>query len=135
MRGLAGSGVQADLEARMQGEALAQLAGQVNQQEMQRLQMLGNIYADPAFGALEQDEMPNANALIALQGLLGAGMSLAPLLGGMGRQPGTETATSDVAPLGGGITGDVSDIMALSNFASSRSSSVPQYSPRRLGTY
>jgi hypothetical protein len=88
MRGLAGSGVQADLEARMQGEALAQLAGQVNQQEMQRLQMLGNIYADPAFGALEQSEMPNANGLIALQGLLGAGMSLAPLLGNLpGPQP------------------------------------------------
>ena len=117
MRGLGGSGVQADLEARMQGEALAQLAGQVNQQEMQRLQMLGNIYSDESFGALDQDEMPNQNALIALQGLLGAGMSLAPLLGGMGRQPGATTSSSDVAPLGGGQAGEVGDIMALVNFA------------------
>lgn len=118
MRGLGGSGVQADLEARMQGEALAQLASQVNQQEMQRLQMLGNIYADPAFGALDQSEMPNANGLIALQGLLGAGMALAPLFGNRPQPSGDPEigAPSDIVSLAGPTSG-VDDFMALAEFA------------------
>lgn len=86
MRGLGNSGVQGEMEARMQGEALAALAAQVNESEQQRLALLGELYSDPAFGALNEDELPNANGLIALQGLLGAGMSLAPLLGGGGGQ-------------------------------------------------
>jgi hypothetical protein len=81
MRGLGGSGAQAEVEARMQGEALASLADKVNQSEQQRLMGLAQIYSDPAFGALDQSEMPNANALIALQGLLGGGMATAPLWG------------------------------------------------------
>lgn len=89
MRGLGDSGMQAELEARMQGDALAQLASQVNQSEQQRAQLLAGIYSDPAFGALDDSEMPNANALIALQGLLGGGMALAPLFMGGDAAPNT----------------------------------------------
>jgi len=119
MRGLGGSGVQGELESRMQGEALASLANQVSQSEQQRLMGLAQIYSDPAFGALNQDEMPNSNALIGLQGLLGAGMATAPLWGQLlgGRQPTAGANTGNVAPLGGGMGGEVSDIMALAEWA------------------
>jgi hypothetical protein len=108
MRGMGGSGMQGEMEARMQGQAVAELANAVNQAEMQRLNQLAAIYSDPAFGALEDDELPDASALIALQGLLGAGMSLAPLFGGMGGGAAAGTAQVDrraLPPAGAPATG------------------------------
>lgn len=107
LRGLGGSGVMADLESRMRGEAVSQMATQANQAEQQRLTALAQIYGDESFGALQPHELPNASGMIGLQGLLGGAAALAPLLGGMfGDDARAQTPTPEprVPPLTAGIT-------------------------------
>jgi len=108
MRGLGGSGVMADLESRMRGEAVGQMATQVNQAEQQRLMALAQIYGDESFGALQPHELPNAGGMIGLQGLLGGAAALAPLLGGAfgGEQQRATVPTPDpvTPPLTAGLT-------------------------------